>query len=141
MQTESDKPVKKRSWLGAVIGVGIVIAVAALLVLNSPRGYDMDLTKIGAGQPALVLVFDPNLVVSSEQIRELDKIRPELEAKQLQLLVADIGRPEAQRLAREHQVRAPGALIFSADGSLVKILRGAVTADELRAEIGLVLDR
>lgn len=141
MQSEADKPVTKRTWLGAVVGVSVVVALIALLVLNSPRGYDMDLAKIGAGEPALVLIFDPNLVVSSEQIRELDKIRSELEAKQLQLLVADIGRPEGQELARKHQVRAPDALIFAADGSLVKILHGGFSADELRAEAGRVLDR
>lgn len=136
--TSSDSKKAGRPWLGFVIGACIVVAMAALLVLNSPRGYDMDLGKIGTGQPAVVLVYDPNLVVSGEQIHELDQIRSELESKTL-FLVADVGRAEGQALARQYKVGPPSILIFAADGTLLKTLHNPVAAEALQKEIETAL--
>lgn len=141
MQTESnDPPSKKRSWTGVGITIVIIAAVAALLVFNSPQGFDADLSKIGNGKPALVLVYDPNLVVTGEQVHEMNIIRGEWEA-QVQFLVADMGHPETKHFLAEHNVGPAALLIFDADGALSKVLRAPVAADELTQHINLALGR
>jgi hypothetical protein len=42
-----------------------IVGMVALAVLNLPRSFDADLSKVGAGKPALVFVYDPSLVVSA----------------------------------------------------------------------------
>lgn len=139
MQSETDQePTRKRPWKGAAITIAIIAVVVVLLVFNSPRGFDSDLSKIGAGQPALVLVYDPNLVVTGEQVHEMNMIRGDLEA-QVQFLVADMGHPETKHFMSQHRVRPADLLIFDAEGSLLKVLQGPVAADKLADEVNKTL--
>ncbi len=107
-----------------------IAAMLALVVLNLPRGFDTNLSKIGAGKPALVFVYDSNLVISNQQTGEMDKAR-EILAEELHFLVADIGRPEGQLFMQQYQAERAQTLLFAADGSLLKRTQGLVTAEQL----------
>ena len=107
-----------------------IVGMVALAVLNLPRSFDADLSKIGAGKPALVFVYDPNLVVSNKQTREMDKARKSL-ADEMHLLVADIGRPDTQQFMRQHQATPTQILLFAADGILLERTQSLVTAEQL----------
>ncbi len=119
----------RRWWTRGATAL-FIAAMATLAVLNLPRGFDADLGKIGAGKPALVFVYDPNLVVSNQQTREMDKAR-ESRADALHFLVADIGRPDTQQFMRQHQAAPTQLLLFAADGSLLKRTHSLLTAEQL----------
>jgi hypothetical protein len=125
---------EKRSRMGFFIGTAIFLVMVALLIFNTPRGYDMNLTQIGNGSPSLVLVFDPNLVICGEMMAVLDQIRPEFESK-LQILVADVGRAEGREFSLKHGVEPPGFVMFAESGTLVKSFPHPLTADELTLEL------
>lgn len=132
-------PKVSRVWV--VLGVlGVIVLLVVILLANAPRGFDMDLTNIGNGKPALVFVYDPNLSVSAIQTAEMNKIRDE-KKERIQFLVADIGRPEAQRLMAQNQVGPATLLIFSGNGQLLKVERSLVEADALARMINTTLPR
>lgn len=119
-----------RKWRARVATLLFIAAMVAMAALALPRGFDADLGKIGAGKPALVFVYDPNLVVSNQQTREMDKTREQFGDK-LHFLVADVGRPDTQQFMRQHQATPTQILLFAADGSLMARRRSLMTADEL----------
>jgi hypothetical protein len=65
---------RNTAWRRIAITV-FVVALPGLVVMSLPSGFDTDLSKIGAGKPAVVFVYDPNLLVSNQQTQELDAAR------------------------------------------------------------------
>ncbi|MBZ2190404.1 hypothetical protein K8B33_14940 [Alcanivorax sp. JB21] len=119
----------------------LIIALSSLLVLAAlgyavwlaiPKGFDTDLSKIGNGQPALVFVYERDLVASSRQTAEMNRERAALEER-VQLLIADTGHPEARALISRYQVGPITFMLFDGDGSLINSWPGLSTAEELRA--------
>jgi hypothetical protein len=130
MQEHTEPTVGARRWWRRGATALFIAGMMALAVLNLPRGFDADLSKIGAGKPVLVFVYDPNLVISNKQTREMDKAR-EILAEELHFLVADVGRPDAQQFMREHQAAPTQLLLFAADGNLLTRTQSLMTAEQL----------
>lgn len=113
------------------ITVGMLSALAAAVWCLLPQPYPSDLSRIGQGRPALVLVYDSDLVVSGDQAAELDAARDALQPD-VEVLVADTGRPDAARFVAQHGAR-PGMLLhFDAEGALIERLSPVVPAERLR---------
>ena len=108
--------------------------VAALAVMILPKGFDTDLSQSGDGKPALVFVYDANLVVSNEQTREMDKARRIL-GNELHFLVADIGRPASQAFMAQHEAKYTQLLLLAADGQPLGKKQAPMTAEQLVALI------
>lgn len=130
MQAHTEPAAGTRKWRVRVATLLFIAAMVALAALALPRGFDADLGKIGAGKPALVFVYDPNLVVSNQQTREMDKSREQL-GDRLHFLVADVGRPDTQQFMRQHQATPTQILLFAADGSLQERTQSLMTAEQL----------
>lgn len=129
-ETTAKTPRRSRTWITLLITAGIIGVLVIALFANAPRGIDMDLSKIGNGQSALVFVYDSNLTVSAQQTAEMNKIRDDFDGK-MTFLIADTGHPDAQALMNQHQVGPVTLLIFSADGSVLNTHHGLLEADEL----------
>jgi hypothetical protein len=122
---------KLRNRTFSFIATAAFIAVlVGLAVISLPKGFDTDLTKIGAGKLALVFVYDPNLVVSNQQTTEMGAVR-ELLGDALHFLIADVGRPDAQQFMQRHRARPTQLLLFAPDGNLLGKMDGLVTSEEL----------
>jgi hypothetical protein len=130
MQAHTEPATGGHRWWKRVATAAFIAGMLALVVMTLPRSFDADLTKIGAGKPALVFVYDPNLVVSNKQTREMDKARESL-ADELHFLVADIGRPDTQQFMRQHKATPTQILLFAADGSLLERTPSLMTAEQL----------
>lgn len=115
----------------AAITVAILGALAAAVWWLLPQPYPADLSRIGQGRPALVLVYDGDLVVSGDQAAELDAARDALQPG-MELLVANTGRPDAARFIAQHDARPGMLLLFDADGALIERLSPVVPAEKLR---------
>lgn len=124
---------RSKAWRRVAVAV-FLAALSGLAVLNLPKSFDTDLHKIGAGKPALVFVYDPNLVISNQQTRELYPVRERL-GDALHVLIADVGRPDAQRFLQQHQARPTQLLLFAADGSLIGRMQAVVTSEQLLKSI------
>jgi len=79
----------------------------------------MSLEQLGTGKPALVFIYDPNVIVSIDQSDHMNKARDQLN-DQVLFLIAKIGTPEGDQLMAEYGARSTELLLFDPSGSLVK---------------------
>ncbi len=118
-----------------VLGIGVV-----LLVLMLPKAMlSSDLSQVGQGRPALVLVFENYSPASVDTIDLLKRVKAEHE-DMLSFLVADIGAPEGRAFADRFRAGSGVLLSFSAQGQLLS--QGFVAdADALQRRIAEDFDR
>lgn len=134
MEAPSAAPSRRNRLWKRLATLAAVCALLAVALISLPRGFDTDLGRIGSGKPALVFVYDPNLVVSNQQTREMDKARERL-GQDLHFLIADVGRPDAQRFLQQHDAKATQLLLFAADGRALGRLQSLVTEEVLVSAI------
>jgi hypothetical protein len=114
-----------------VLILAIIVLLGVLFVGLLPRGYDTDLTRVGNGQPAAVLVHDPQYVASVELMEQLNRVRGDFEPP-LQFLVADVNVPLGQRFAEAHGAQFATLLLFDATGRRVGAYGNTASTEELR---------
>ena len=84
-----------------------------------PKGFKMTHEEIGTGKPALVFIYNPNLVVNISQSEQMNKTR-DLLGDQVFFLIAQIGTPEGDQLIAKHRANPSELLLFDRSGSLIK---------------------
>ncbi len=95
-----------------------------------PKGFKMTHEQIGTSKPALVFVYDPNLVVNISQSEQMNKAR-DLLGDQVFFLIAKIGTPEGDQLIAEHSANPAELLLFDRSGSLIKRQFALKSSNEL----------
>src|ERR1035437_2685840 len=89
--TEAPARARKIKW----IVVGLSLLLVATVMMNLPRGYSDDLSRIGKGQAAVVLVRDKNTVQSFDLMNVLEGIRDKY-AGRVEFLLTDFDTPEGR---------------------------------------------
>lgn len=106
-------------WL---IGLVITIGVLALVWSQLPRHpYPTDLSRIGQGQPALVLAYDIKSMGGMEVMAMMDDLRDQY-ANRVAFLVAPLGAPHGQAFGRQFGVDNGSVVLFSAQGQAVNTI-------------------
>lgn len=119
-------------WSKWLITLLIMAAVGSLIWSQLPRGaYPTDLSRVGAGKPALVLAHDANFAAGMAVMELMNVIRDDY-AGEVEFLVAHLGMQDGQAFARRHAAGDGSVLLFSAKGELVDTLHQPQTADALR---------
>jgi hypothetical protein len=103
-------------YISVIILIFIFIGFAVTLM---PKAFKMTHEQIGTGLPALVFVYDPNLVVSISQTEQMNKARDQLSVRVL-FLIAKIRTPEGEQFIAEHQASPAELLLFDPSGKLIK---------------------
>lgn len=117
----------------------IGFAIAAMFAFT-PKGFDLDLSQIGKGKPALVFVYDSNLTASLEQAALLNKARDTTQDNIL-FLVAKVGRPDTQAFINKYNVRSVDFALLDKNGKLLRVTPGLLTEQEIKAMIQPVLNQ
>lgn len=124
----------------SLITIVVIVLATALIVGLLPRGgYDSNVSQVGDGQPAVVLVFENYAPASMDAMALLDRVRSD-HGERILFLVADLGTPRGRAFAERHNGFSGLVLTFTADGSLVG--RGMLEHGEaglrerLRRELG-----
>ena len=117
MTTEQKQgPRRWRQWL---IYMAIAVGVLALVWSQLPRSpYSTDLTRIGQGQPALVLAYDIQSMGGMAVMSMMDDLRGEY-ADRIAFLVAPLGAPDGQAFGRRFEANNGSVVLFSATGGVV----------------------
>lgn len=126
------------AWLRPALRILTATVILLLLVFlwrSLPEGYPTDLSVIGNGQPALVLLHDAHRVASGEQMEALNEIRAGLEARELQLIVTNLQTQEGAEFAMRHGGDPADVLLFTGDGTLKARIQGPQPGPELRQHI------
>ena len=111
-----------------------MLLLVALMVMNLPRGYSDDLSRIGRGQAAVVLIHNKNSVPSLNLMHVLDGVRGKY-AGRVEFLVADANTPQGQEFIAANHAAPATLVLFNTNGNRVRILPAPQTVEGLRKEI------
>jgi hypothetical protein len=101
-----------------------ILAVIALAVALLPSGYDTDVSQVGQGRPAVVLVHDHGLVQSMELMAAVDAVRNEFEPETL-IIVANPHHPAGEAFVEAHALPPVALVLFDAEGRIVDRFAGS----------------
>ncbi len=118
---------------GKFLLIALLLAMAAIFVWSRLPGgaYPSDLSRIGAGRPAAVLVYDPNYAGGGRVMEILNKVRGDY-AERMDFLIAHLGYPAAEAFARRHAAADGTVLVFAADGSPIAAVHRPQDEEALR---------
>lgn len=125
-----------RSGLVTLAIIAVVLALAATLL---PRGFSDDVSRIGQGRPAIVLVHDKESVLSFELMTLLGNVRGDYEDR-LEFLAVDTATAQGQDFMRRQRVDEGVLVLFAADGNRAAVLGGVRDEAALRAAFARHLD-
>jgi thioredoxin-like negative regulator of GroEL len=120
------------------IVVGRLLLMAAIVVMNLPKGFSDDLSRIGKGKAVVVLVRDKATVQSQELINLLNGIRNQYAGK-VEFLLTDFDTPEGRAFMAANNAVPVTLVLFDAGGREVKILNAQQAAGSVQQEINAML--
>ena len=109
--------------------LAVLAGVAYVVSLLAVRPMSTDLSTIGQGRPALVLVYENFSPGSADALDRLKQVRADYEADMV-FLVADLGTPDGRAFASRFGLSEGQALILQADGEPRRAT--TIPADEQR---------
>ena len=118
---------------GLVTMAGIVIAFAIMASLL-PKGFSDDLSRIGRGTPAAVLIHNKNGVDSLNLMSRVDEVRHDFSGR-LEFLIADVETDQGKLFMRQQQLGEIGLVLFAADGTRVSVVDPRLDERQLRAAL------
>ncbi|NIA70818.1 hypothetical protein HBA54_19645 [Pelagibius litoralis] len=125
-----------------VVGVGIVGGGGWYLATSVHAGIvEQDLSRIGNGMPTVVQIHDPQCSQCRALQREARDALSQLDAGEIQYLVANIRQPEGQALATAHSVGHVTLLLFDGSGRRRGVLAGPNTSEILLSEFRRLIRR
>jgi hypothetical protein len=134
LHTEAPARARKIKW----VVVGLLLLLVATVVMNLPRGYSDDLSRIGKGHAAVVLVRDKNAVQSFDLMNVLNGIRDKYPGR-VEFLLTDFDTPEGRAFITANNAARATLVLFDANGKLVKVLYAPQTAENVQQEIAGIL--
>ena len=116
---------------------GILLMFAAAAAMNLPRGYSDDLSRIGKGKAAIVLVRDKNAVESFNLMEVMNAIRDQ-NAGQVEFLLTDFNTPEGRAFITVNGAARVTLVLLDANGNKVSVLYPPQTAESVQQAIASV---
>jgi len=134
-QNKDKSGATKIKWVVAVL----LLFLVATLVMNLPRGYSDDLTRIGKGKAAVVLVRDKSAVQSFDLMEVMNGIRDHYSDK-AEFLLTDFNTPEGRAFMTANGAAKVTVVVFDASGNKVNVLFPPQTAESMQQAIDAALE-
>lgn len=129
---------RTRKWL---IYSAIIAGVLALVWSQLPRSpYSTDLTRIGKGQPSLVLAYDIQSMGGMAVMAMMDELRDEY-TDRVTFLVAPLGAPQGQAFGRRFSAENGSVVLFTAKGAALGTIYTPQTTAELKGALDKLLSQ
>lgn len=127
---------RARKWL---IYTAIIVGVLALVWSQLPRSpYPTDLTRIGQGQPTMVLAYDIQSLGGMAVMGMMDELRDEY-TDRIVFLVAPLGAPLGQAFGRRFDAENGSVVLFSANGAALSPVYTPQNTAELKDALETLL--
>lgn len=124
----------RRSGMTKWIVIGFLLLITILAVMNLPRGYDDDLSILGKGTPAVVLIRDKNAVQSFELMEVLNGIRSKYTGK-VNFLLTDADTPEGKAFISASNASRVSVVLVDDSGKAVNVLYAPQSAESMQQAI------
>ena len=129
---------RMRKWL---ITLAITAVVLALVWSQLPRSpYSTELTRIGQGQPALVLAYDIQSMGGMEVMAMMDELRGGY-AERIAFLVAPLGAPNGLAFGQQHDAVNGTVVLFSPSGAAVDKMHLPASTEVLQLALDSLLSQ
>lgn len=129
----SNRPGKVK-W---IVG-GMLLLFAAVIAMNLPRGYSDDLSRIGKGKVAVVLVRDKNAVQSFDLMEVMDAVRGKY-AGQVEFLLTDSDTPEGRAFIADKGAARVTLVVLDGNGKTLDVLSPPQTAASVQQAITVAI--
>jgi hypothetical protein len=113
---------------------GILLMIAAAAAMNLPRGFSDDLSRIGKGKAAVVLVRDKNAVQSFDLMEVMNGIRDQY-AGRVEFLLTDFNTPEGNAFIAAKGAARVTLVVLDANGKTANVLYPPQTAESVQQAI------
>ncbi len=114
--------------------VSVVLIGWVMWTYLGVKPMSKDLSVIGEGKPAVVLVYESYAPAGMEAMERLKKVRPELESH-MHFRVAHIGTPEGDMFVRRHDAFDGVMVLFDGQGKVVRVTMVPHALDQLKMEL------
>ncbi|SEF92378.1 hypothetical protein [Nitrosomonas ureae] len=136
--TNNAVPNTKNIW-PKLITFSFIFLVIVIAVSLLPRGFSQDLSVIGQGTNAIVLVHDGNILQSTDTMAAMNAVRDDFE-EYIAFIVADINTPEGKRFADSHGFGPAALAFFAANGDRLQVLYSEQTSESLRRYLNTIFN-
>jgi hypothetical protein len=116
------------------IMVVLLLLLVAIVVMNLPRGFSGDLSRIGKGKAAVVLVRDKNSVQSFELMEMMNGIRDQYAGK-VEFLLTDFNTPDGRAFITANGADRVTVVVFDPNGKKLNVLYPPQTSDSVNQAI------
>jgi len=119
-------------WIRTLIIVASTVLTGAVLWLLLPKGsFSNDLTRVGQGQPALVMLREVHVMGGDRVMEQMLHIHAEFQDS-VEFLVVHTGHPDGQAFAADHNISDGSLVLFDAEGQVLGRSARPESADALR---------
>jgi len=118
-------------WVAVVLCVLLAIVVVAK---NLPRGFSDDLSSVGKGKAAVVLIRDKNAVQTFDLLELMNGLRDQYAGK-IEFLLTDSNTSQGKRFMKANEAPRVTLVLLDPSGKKVKVLFPPQTAESLQQEI------
>ncbi|SFP51941.1 hypothetical protein SAMN05216419_100541 [Nitrosomonas cryotolerans] len=138
MQSTKPNPsnTSRNIWPKLITFVFILLTIVAAVMLL-PRGFSQDVSQIGKGTNAVVLVHDNNIIQSGETMAAMNEIR-DIYTARIEFIIADIKTPSGKAFADTYALSPTALTFFSADGEKLQTLYSPQTGETLKNNLNTI---
>ncbi|MGX9460633.1 hypothetical protein ACWXWU_05240 [Shewanella sp. A14] len=129
MDKQNSNAPRKLPWVTISV-IAAIVLLFGILLTQMPKGFKATHEQIGTGKPAVVFVYDPNLVSSITQTEQMNEARDHL-GDNVFFLLARKATPEGQAFIAKYSARSTELLLFDSAGTLIKRQPAVIDANQL----------
>lgn len=133
-QPPASKPFAARIMPIVVTLVCLAIVAAILWQLLPKAAFSSDLTRVGQGRPALVMLREVHVMGGDQVMEYMSQIYGEFQGE-VEFLVVHTGHPDGQMFAATHNVGDGSLVLFDGDGVVLGQTGRPASSTELRQYI------
>ena len=139
MTTHNAPPPARKSATARVVKVLVtlacLIAVMAILWQLLPKAsFSSDLTRVGQGRPALVMLREVHVMGGDQVMEYMSQIYDEFRGE-VEFLVVQTGHPDGQMFAATHNIGDGSLVLFDGEGAVIGQTGRPASSAELREYI------
>ncbi len=124
---------KRGLWIKLAV-IALVLLFVGIAVMSLPKGFSDDLSVLGNGKPAVVLIRDKNAVESINTEEVMGKLRGQYSGK-VDFLLTDSNTPQGKAFMAASGSDRTDLVLVDAKGQPLKVLRAPQSPGNVQHEI------